>query len=1035
MNLKNFSIFHLLFAVVALTLAPTLALFNSVRKRNTGMAFTTYSELALMGTIQSNKQRGRATLMKSEGQYLNTMFDTYIDFQRSEVVVNLKSLDGREYAVRFPTQQLKEDKDKKILVRFLNLRSNSNGIELYVNCVNIGRDNTELPIREVVFSNHTVFRHANFKLYTEMNLPSLLMLQNCKETPTHASITHHRYPEPSWIGTGSGKTAGSGAKDVFGSARQPPHGEEHDNMDGPSLSSYIGELTRAIRDLQRDFQNQIRETHLLKETLRECQMCRGSNEPGNIRRCSSHPCFSGVRCIDTENGFRCGDCPPGFYGDGISCSAYLSCNDRPCYPGVTCTDTISGYRCGSCPAHYTGDGTLHGCKPVEITCRDEPCFPGVNCTNGLRGYICGACPSGYSGNGTHCVDINECQFSRPCDKMATCTNLSPGFTCTPCPPGYTSPIIEGVGIASAQRTKQICEDINECKMNNGGCVPNSRCINLPGSFRCGECKTGYVGNQTRGCFKQSNSCPTTKECHSNAKCVHRKETNSYECMCQVGFGGDGHLCSKDSDLDGIPDEELPCNDRRCRKDNCLLTPNSGQEDADSDNIGDACDPDSDNDGIVNDPDNCPLTPNPDQLDSEDTPDNKGDACDNCPTVPNTDQSDVDDDGLGDMCDPDADNDGIRNENDNCRYIKNSDQRDSDGDGIGDVCDNCPFDRNANQMDSDNDLTGDVCDTNDDKDNDGIQDNVDNCPSVINSDQLDTDNDKMGDACDEDDDNDGIPDAFDNCELRVNPDQEDLNGNNVGDLCEDDKDGDKSIDIVDVCPYDGRVYSTDFRNYQTVVLDPVGVSQIDPNWYIMNEGAEIIQTINSDPGIAIGYTAFSGVDFSGTLYINTKEDDDYAGFIFGYQDNAHFYVVMWKKNTQTYWHSTPFRAVAQPGIQLKLVNSSTGPGQYLRNALWHTGDTHDQVKLLWTDPRNVGWKEKRAYRWELFHRPSIGLIRVIFYEKSELVADSGNIYDFTLKGGRLGVFCFSQENVIWSDLVYRCNDYVQEEDEHNSVGNK
>uniref|UniRef100_A0A0L8H5A9 TSP C-terminal domain-containing protein n=2 Tax=Octopus bimaculoides TaxID=37653 RepID=A0A0L8H5A9_OCTBM len=619
--------------------------------------------------------------------------------------------------------------------------------------------------------------------------------------------------------------------------------------------------------------------------------------------------------------------------------------------------------------------------------------------------------------------------------MATCTNLSPGFTCTPCPPGYTSPIIEGVGIASAQSTKQICEDINECKMNNGGCVPNSRCINLPGGFRCGECNTGYVGNQTRGCFKQSNSCPTNEECHPLARCVNRKETNSYECMCQVGYGGDGHICSKDSDLDGIPDEALPCNDRRCRKDNCLLTPNSGQEDADSDEIGDACDPDSDNDGIVNDPDNCPLTPNPDQLDSEDTPDNKGDACDNCPTVPNTDQSDVDDDGLGDMCDPDADNDGIRNENDNCRYIKNSDQRDSDGDGIGDVCDNCPFDRNANQLDSDNDLTGDVCDTNDDKDNDGIQDNTDNCPSIINSDQLDTDNDKIGDACDEDDDNDGIPDVFDNCDLRVNPDQEDLNGNNVGDICESDKDGDKSIDIVDVCPYDGRVYSTDFRNYQTVVLDPVGVSQIDPNWYIMNEGAEIIQTINSDPGIAIGYTAFSGVDFSGTLYINTKEDDDYAGFIFGYQDNAHFYVVMWKKNTQTYWHSTPFRAVAQPGIQLKLVNSSTGPGQYLRNALWHTGDTHDQVKLLWTDPRNVGWKEKRAYRWELFHRPSIGLIRVIFYEKSELVADSGNIYDFTLKGGRLGVFCFSQENVIWSDLVYRCNDYVQEEDKHNSVGNK
>ena len=47
-------------------------------------------------------------------------------------------------------------------------------------------------------------------------------------------------------------------------------------------------------------------------------------------------------------------------------------------------------------------------------------------------------------------------------------------------------------------------------------------------------------------------------------------------------------------------------------------------------------------------------------------------------------------------------------------------------------------------------------------------------------------------------------------------------------------------------------------------------------------------------------------------------------------------------------------------------------------------------------------------------------RVLLYEDTELVADSGNIRDHTHKGGRLGVFCFSQESIIWSDLVYRCS---------------
>ncbi|KAE8632174.1 hypothetical protein XENTR_v10001460 [Xenopus tropicalis] len=672
---------------------------------------------------------------------------------------------------------------------------------------------------------------------------------------------------------------------------------------------------------------------------------------------------------------------------------------------------------GSTGQHFSGPGitvTSFGNK-----CNPNPCFSGVTCIETSSGFQCGSCPVGYLGNGTHCTDINECTVN-PCFPRVRCVNTSPGFHCEPCPIGYIGKRVEGIGLDYARANKQMCDDLNECESGTNPCPANSLCTNTKGSYKCTPCKAGQGG-----ACKSEKRCPNGEisKCHENADCIKERD-GSIVCVCAVGWAGNGLLCAKDTDIDGFPDEKLRCSDVKCKKDNCVTVPNSGQEDADRDGIGDACDDDADGDGIPNMQDNCIYVPNVDQKNVDQ--DDYGDACDNCRNVKN-DQTDTDRDGKGDVCDDDMDGDKIKNAVDNCKKIPNYDQKDTDGDGVGDVCDSCPTIRNPDQSDADHDLVGDLCDTNQDRDGDGHQDTSDNCPSVVNSDQLDTDKDGDGDECDEDDDNDGIPDTAppgpDNCRIVPNPDQADSDGNGIGNACEGDFDKDLVVDKVDVCPENAEITLTDFRAYQTVVLDPEGDAQIDPNWIVLNEGMEIVQTMNSDPGLAVGYTAFNGVDFEGTFHVNTETDDDYAGFIFGYQDSSSFYAVMWKQMEQTYWQANPFRAVAEPGIQLKAVKSTTGPGEHLRNSLWHTGDTVNQVKLLWKDPRNVGWKDKTSYRWFLQHRPSVGYIRVKFFEGPELVADSGVVLDTTMRGGRLGVFCFSQENIIWSNLRYRCNDTI------------
>uniref|UniRef100_A0A8C2IC46 Thrombospondin 4a n=1 Tax=Cyprinus carpio TaxID=7962 RepID=A0A8C2IC46_CYPCA len=630
-------------------------------------------------------------------------------------------------------------------------------------------------------------------------------------------------------------------------------------------------------------------------------------------------------------------------------------------------------------------------------CGPGVCFKLDMCIKTAEGVECAPCPEGYTGDGVQCDDVDECQFN-PCFPGVRCINTAPGFRCEKCPRGFIGPEIQGVGVHYAQTNKQICNDIDECQVDNGGCTPNSYCHNTVGAFHCGICKTGFTGDQNRGCISIGlDPAPPTERlcgngqpnpCDINAECVVERD-GSISCA-----------------------------------DNCIFVPNSGQEDADRDGKGDACDEDADSDGISNDQDNCWLVPNIDQKNSD--KDLHGDACDNCVHMENPDQRDTDKDGLGDACDDDIDGDGLKNILDNCQRVPNPDQKDQDNDGVGDACDSCPKVPNPNQSDVDDDLVGDTCDTNIDSDGDGHQNTKDNCPNIINSAQLDTDKDGLGDECDDDDDNDGILDDKDNCRLVPNPDQKDENNDGVGDDCVGDFDKDHVIDRIDTCPENAEITLTDFRAYQTVVLDPEGEAQIDPNWVVLNQGMEIVQTMNSDPGLAVGYTAFSGVDFEGTFHVNTVTDDDYAGFIFGYQDSSSFYVVMWKQTEQTYWQSVPFRAVAEPGIQLKAVKSKTGPGEFLRNSLWHTGDTNDQVRMLWKDARNVGWKDKVSYRWNLKHRPQVGYIRVKFYEGSDLVADSGVVIDTSMRGGRLGVFCFSQENIIWSNLRYRCNDTIPED---------
>ncbi len=127
--------------------------------------------------------------------------------------------------------------------------------------------------------------------------------------------------------------------------------------------------------------------------------------------------------------------------------------------------------------------------------------------------------------------------------------------------------------------------------------------------------------------------------------------------------------SKDSDGDGVGDNT----------DNCFITANLDQLDSDQDLKGDACDNDIDGDNVNNSDDAYPLDP----TESKDTDnDTVADGLDNCPAIANPSQEDANSDQEGDACDDDIDGDTVNN-SDDAFPLDATETQDTDNDGVGD----------------------------------------------------------------------------------------------------------------------------------------------------------------------------------------------------------------------------------------------------------------------------------------------------------------------------------------------------------------
>jgi len=198
--------------------------------------------------------------------------------------------------------------------------------------------------------------------------------------------------------------------------------------------------------------------------------------------------------------------------------------------------------------------------------------------------------------------------------------------------------------------------------------------------------------------------------------------------------------------------------------------------------------------------------------------------------------------------------------------------------------------------------------------------------------------------------------------------------------------------------------------ETVPVDLSTWSSPDNNgrWVVADDNNSVTQTVNGNPTVFLNGTNQTSYTMDGTWRVNTTSDDDFIGFVFGYQNPSQYYLLDWKQFAQSYGGG-----VAQAGFRILKVDSDT---TIPNSDFWPA--TSSAFTLLDSNTgAGKGWKDNTTYSFNLdfFTKPGQFSIEV---KEGDLTLWDVVVLDTSFTSGQFGFYNYSQQQVQYAGFTQR-----------------